>query len=298
VTGPIPGDVCGIEPGGPLRGFLSIPGDKSISHRALLMGALADGTGHIHGICPGADVKHTCDTMAALGAGIRWDGADVDIGGVGLFGLSEPGDILDCGNAGTTARLLMGLLAGQPFFSVLTGDGSLRRRPMARLAGPLRTLGARVEGREGGDRLPMAIRGGNLKGGVFALPVASAQLKTALMLAGLYCRDGVTIVEPASSRDHTERMFAALELPMERSGCTIVVKAGAPFPARDWFIPGDFSSAAFFVVAALLIPGSDIGLRAVGLNPTRTGLLHVLQRMGRTLPSQISGWWIANRWVM
>jgi 3-phosphoshikimate 1-carboxyvinyltransferase len=271
-----------VAGGTPLHGKLRVPGDKSISHRALLFAAIADGTSTVRHLAVGDDVGRTRGALERLGVRVRVRDAasgEVAIAAHGLDALHEPHTVLDCGNSGTTIRLMLGLLAGRPFHSVLTGDDSLSRRPMARVADPLRSMGAHVDGRQGGDYAPLAVRGGGLRGMRHELPVASAQLKSALVLAGLQA-DGVTeIHEPARSRDHTERMLAAFGAPVEATGDVVRVRAGEPAPF-ELDVPGDPSSAAFFAVAAAVTPGSDVTLEHVALNPTRLGFVDVLRRMG------------------
>jgi 3-phosphoshikimate 1-carboxyvinyltransferase len=270
-------EVCGS---GPLRGEIRVPGDKSISHRSVIFSALAQGEARVTGLSGGEDVERTLTAFQMMGVEVERGPEAVVIRGRGLRGLSEPTDVLDCGNSGTTTRLLMGILAGQPFFSAFTGDASLRSRPMARAAVPLRAMGATILGRHGGDRLPMAIVGGRLSGGVFTLPVASAQLKSALMLAGLFADGDVSITEPALSRDHTERAFRFYGLPIRQSGLTVYTGPGRDYSARPISVPGDISAAAFFLVAASLVPGSDLVIRDVGMNPSRSGIVDALQAMG------------------
>jgi len=280
-----------IEPSGPLRGEITAPGDKSITHRALLLGALGDGPSLIRGPLEGGDCHATMGCLAALGVPIERLGHDLlRVHGVGLRGLKEPEQVLDCVRSGTTMRLLCGLMAGQPFFSVLTGEEQLRRRPMDRVAAPLRRMGATIQGRQGGRLPPLAVAGGGLRGCAHDLPVASAQVKSCLLLAGLYAQGSTTVREPALSRDHTERMLRARGVPVQSEGASpaagpvvhSVQGPAAALAALDVLVPGDLSSAAFFVVAALLVPGSEVLLRNVGLNPTRTGLLAVLEQMGAT----------------
>lgn len=269
-----------LEPMGPLLGAISVPGDKSISHRSVIFGALARGSAFVTGISGGEDVERTLVAFQQLGVRARREQGGLWIEGVGLRGLKEPGDIVYCGNSGTTTRLLLGLLAGQPFFSTLTGDDSLRKRPMARVAAYLRQLGATILGREKGDRLPMAVVGGQLGGGQFSLKVASAQVKSALMLAGLFGSGEVRITEPSQSRDHTERAFAFYGLPVKVEGTTVITGPGQDFEARDIQVPGDISAAAFFLVLASLQPGSDLLIRNIGVNPSRSGILDALWSMG------------------
>ena len=266
----------------PLRGTITVPGDKSISHRALLLGALAEGTTTVHNFLRSADCLSTASCLKALGVGIEGleGSGPVTVTGRGLQGLAEPEDVLDAGNSGTTARLLLGILAGQPFTALLTGDASLRRRPMARVTAPLARMGAQILGRRDGSLLPLAVRGGRLRGGHFALPVASAQLKSALLLAGLNAEGETSITEPAPSRDHTERMLAAWGVPLRRAGSSVILPAGPRLRAQTVSVPGDISAAAFFLVAAAILPGSQVTIKGVGVNSTRTGVLDVLARMG------------------
>ncbi|PZA07605.1 MULTISPECIES: 3-phosphoshikimate 1-carboxyvinyltransferase [unclassified Meiothermus] len=270
-----------------LRGTLRVPGDKSVTHRGLMLGALAQGQSWLYHPLKAGDTLSTARVMQALGAEIREEGPHFHIQGVGL-GLKEPGDVLDCGNAGTLIRLLSGLLAGQEMFAVLTGDASLRRRPMGRVTAPLRQMGARIEGRDGGRLAPLAIRGGGLKGIRYELPVASAQVKSAVLLAGLFAEGETEVTEPAPTRDHTERIFRHYGLPLEVQGNCIRTRRAQPFAARNLTVPGDFSSAAFFLVAALITPDSEVALEGVGLNPTRTGLLTVLKEMGADLSWEVT----------
>jgi 3-phosphoshikimate 1-carboxyvinyltransferase len=272
----------------PLRGRLRLPGDKSISHRALLFSALATGRSKLTNLATGDDVHATRAALTALGVSIRVGADAVNVSGAGLDGWSESENVLDCGNSGTTMRVLSGALAGRPFLSLLTGDSSLRQRPMRRVVDPLRAMGATVDGRADGAYAPLAIRGGPLHGVRHELPVASAQVKSALMLAGLQA-DGVTeIVSPAVSRDHSERMLAALGVPVEVDGVCVRVRAGAPEPMQ-FEVPGDPSSAAFFVVGALITAGSDLTIESLSLNPTRLGFVEVLRRMGADIEIEPTG---------
>jgi len=276
------------RPAAPLSGRLGVPGDKSISHRALMFGALAVGTTEITGLLEGEDVLRTAAAMRALGAEVerlgegRWR-----VAGRGIGGLVEPADVLDMGNSGTAARLLCGLLAGHPLFAVLTGDASLRRRPMRRVTEPLSATGAQFWSREGG-RLPLAVRGAIDPLPLdYRLPVASAQVKSACLLAGL-CAPGTTRVEePEPTRDHTENMlrhFGATVRVTELSHGRVIELEGQPeLAAAPVRVPGDPSSAAFLLVAALLVPGSRLVVENVGLNPSRTGLLATLREMGARL---------------
>jgi 3-phosphoshikimate 1-carboxyvinyltransferase len=273
-----------VDPVGPLKGELTLPGDKSITHRAIILGSLADGVTEITGALRSHDCRDTAKAFGTMGVAI--DESDNDrllIRGGGLHGLKEPQEVLDVGNSGTTMRLLAGVLAAQPFFSVLTGDRYLRARPMARVAMPLRSMGATILGRDGGNFPPLAIRGTHLRAIDYMSPIASAQVKSAILLAGLFADGETTVTEPSLSRDHTERMFEAIGIPIRRNGVRLQIdgiKEISPFQVA---IPGDFSAAAFFLVAALVIPGSELTLRGVGINPTRTGLLDALQSMGAVI---------------
>lgn len=270
-----------VNPVGPLKGELTLPGDKSITHRAIILGSLADGVTEITGALQSHDCRDTAKSFRAMGIAIEeLDGERLQIRGGGLYGLKEPTEVLDVGNSGTTMRLLAGVLAAQPFFSVLTGDQYLRARPMARVTLPLRSMGATILGRDGGNLPPIAIRGARLQAIDYVGPIASAQVKSAILLAGLFAEGETTVTEPTLSRDHTERMFGAVGIPIRRNGLQLAVDGITRIPAFHLHIPGDFSAAAFFLVAALMIPGSDLLLRGVGMNPTRTGLLEALQAMG------------------
>jgi len=263
-----------------LRGAIYPPGDKSISHRAIIFGSLARGKSKVTNFCPGDDTLNTLKAFQSLGITIEGSGTEYTIWGKGLKGLQEPSDIIDAGNSGTTTRLLTGLLGGQNFFSVLTGDASLRKRPMKRVTEPLRAMGAKIDGREGGDYVPLAIRGGNLRSITYHTPVASAQIKSAILLGGLYA-DGVTeVIEPVLSRDHTERMLKALGAHVETKNTMVRVEGFSELEAFSLFVPGDISSAAFFVVGGAIIPDSEVTIRDVGINPLRTGILDVLKNMG------------------
>jgi 3-phosphoshikimate 1-carboxyvinyltransferase len=279
----------------PLRGTLRVPGDKGISHRALLAAALASGSSTIWGLADGDDVLRTRLALERLGVRIRvTEPGEAGVGAVnvqstGAKGLREPDAVIDCGNSGTTMRTLSGLVAGRPFLTVLTGDASLLSRPMGRVVSPLRALGARVDGRVDGELAPLVIRGRDLTGRRCELDVATAQVKTALVLAGLQA-DGVTeVVEPAPSRDHTERMLAALGAPVTRVDDRVTrVERGAPGPF-ELEVPGDPSSAALFAVAACITPGSEIVIEDVCLNPSRLGFVEVLRRMGAQVHAELTG---------
>ncbi|WP_291193510.1 3-phosphoshikimate 1-carboxyvinyltransferase [Frateuria sp.] len=268
------------RPAGPLRGTLAVPGDKSVSHRALMLGALAEGDSHIRGFLEGEDTRATAAVFAQLGVSIETPApGERLVHGVGLHGLRAAGRPLDCGNAGTGMRLLTGLLAGQAFDSTLVGDESLSRRPMRRVTEPLERMGARIDTREGLP--PLHLHGGRrLEGIRYESPVASAQVKSALLLAGLYSQGETEVLEPHPTRDYTERMLAAFGWPIDFAPGRARLAGGYTLHATDVQVPADFSSAAFFLVAASLAPGSDLLLRAVGLNPRRTGLLQALRLMG------------------
>ncbi|MCL4531651.1 MAG: 3-phosphoshikimate 1-carboxyvinyltransferase [Actinobacteria bacterium] len=273
-----------VKPARRLRGELRVPGDKSISHRALMLNAIAEGEATVSNLGPGADCLSTLRCLRALGVTIETlgDGA-LRVVGVGLQGLREPEDLLDAGNSGTAMRLLAGLLAGQPFLSILTGDSSLRSRPMRRVIEPLRRMGAQLWARRDDSLPPIAVRGGFLKGIEYNLPVASAQLKSALLLAGL-CAEGPTVLrEPQPSRDHTERMLAAQGARISPAGGAITLTPGDPLTVLSVQVPGDISSAAFWLVAAAVHPDAEITVRDVGINPGRTGVLEVLRAMGADL---------------
>ena len=266
--------------GAALHGELTVPGDKSVSHRAIMFGALAEGVTRIEGFLEGEDTRATAAIFARMGVRIEApsDGVRI-VHGVGLHGLQPPDGPLDCGNAGTAMRLLAGLLAGQRFDSVLVGDESLSKRPMRRVIEPLQAMGAVIESEDG--RAPLRIRGGQaLRGIDYTLPVASAQLKSALLLAGLYAQGETHVREPHPTRDYSERMLAAFGASCAFVPGEAALLGGFPLQARDVSVPADFSSAAFFIVAASIVPGSELLLRRVGMNPRRTGLLHVLRAMG------------------
>jgi len=262
---------------------LTVPGDKSISHRAAMFAAIADGISTIKNYSSAIDCQSTLDCMRQLGATIRRDSQDIYIHGRGLRTLSEPDDVLNCGNSGTTMRLLCGLLAGQNFSTVLTGDASLRRRPMDRIIKPLVNNGAEILGRQSNRLAPLFIQGKSLSNVIYELPVASSQVKSAVLLAGLYADGNVQVTEPVASRDHTERMLAFCGVDIQRDGNVISLGKNRKLSARDFHVPGDISSAAFLIALGLLVPGSHLRLKDVGINPTRTGLLIVLKNMGADL---------------
>jgi 3-phosphoshikimate 1-carboxyvinyltransferase len=268
-----------IEPAASIRGDLAVPGDKSLSHRALLLSAITDGVSEVGGFGASKDTLSTAAAVRALGAGVEVDGERVRVEGVGLRGLREPAGPLDCGNAGTLMRLVPGILAGQEGRFELVGDLSLSSRPMERIAEPLRAMGAAVETTDG--HAPVTVEGGQLQAVSWELPVASAQVKSCVLLAGIYAQSGRTVaVEPHPSRDHTERMLEAMGARVRRTPKEAAVWPAERLEPLRLTIPGDFSSAAPFVVATTLLAGSKLRLHGVGLNPTRTGFLAVLERMG------------------
>jgi 3-phosphoshikimate 1-carboxyvinyltransferase len=268
-----------IEPAAAVRGDIAVPGDKSISHRALLIAAIADGESEIRGLGVSDDTLATARALEALGAGVEVGGDLARVRGVGLRGLRAPAEAIDCGNAGTLLRLLPGILAGQEGRYELVGDESLSRRPLERVAEPLREMGARVETTDG--HAPLAVEGGRLRAIRYRLPVASAQVKSCVLLAGLYADDGPTrVTEPIATRDHTERLLAAAGARVRRKPREPFVWPSEGLRPLSLDVPGDVSAAAPFLVAATLLPGSDLRVHSVGINPTRTGFLAVLERMG------------------
>ncbi|ABO49685.1 3-phosphoshikimate 1-carboxyvinyltransferase [Desulforamulus reducens MI-1] len=270
-----------INPVKKLRGNVSVPGDKSISHRAVMVGALAQGITEVSNFLMGEDCLATVKCLRAMGVSIEGPtNGKLKIYGVGLQGLREPADLLDTGNSGTTTRLLMGILAGQPFTSIITGDQSLKKRPMARVTKPLQDMGASFLGRNQNNLLPMAVQGGKLKPIDFHSPVASAQVKSAVLFAGLFAEGYTSVTEPAVSRDHSERMLKAFGAEVEVKNQTVRIKGLPQLKGMKITVPGDISSAAFLMVAAAILPGSDITIQGVGINPTRDGILEVLKQMG------------------
>ena len=268
-----------VAGGGRLQGEVRVPGDKSVSHRALIIGALAEGETVVEGLSSGADVASTRACLSALGVEISGAAPSVRVRGRGLGGLKAPSGPLDAGNSGTTLRLMAGVLSGHPFSSRFTGDESLSRRPMRRVAEPLRLMGAAV-GLTPEGTPPVDIAGGALQGIEYRTPMASAQVKSAVLLAGLHAKGETTVVEPAATRDHTERMLAAFGAPVRLTGLKATVSGGSRLKAAKVLIPGDPSSAAFWVVAATLAVDSEFAVRGVGANATRTGYLAALARMG------------------
>lgn len=264
-----------------LKGEIIIPGDKSISHRSVMFGAISRGKTTISNFLPGEDCLSTIACFRTLGVDINMDDPDkVVINGKGFEGLKEPEEILDVGNSGTTIRLMMGILSGRPFFSVIKGDVSIGKRPMTRVTKPLSQMGAIIDGREKGEFTPLAIRGGNLKGIEYTLPVASAQVKSSILFAGLQAEGVTTIYEPSKTRDHTERMIRQFGGEVTSDGLVVSVKGGQNLHGTDVYVPGDISSAAFFLVAGAVLPDSELILKNVGLNPTRTGIIDVMKEMG------------------
>ncbi len=268
-----------------LRGAVRVPGDKSISHRTALLGALAEGTTHVRRFLASDDCLATLDAMRALGVTCRLQEeapgiATLEIDGVGLHGLNEPNNVIDVRNSGTTGRLLSGILAGQPFHSVLTGDDMLRARPFGRVVTPLSQMGARLSGRQNDSLLPLAIKGGSLRGIRYELPVASAQVKSAVLLAGLFAEGETVVEEPLATRDHTERLLRTMGVDLTREGPGIKLQPPDHLDPLEIEVPGDISTAAFWLIAAVAHPDADIDLPKVGINPTRTGLLDILKMMG------------------
>lgn len=273
-----------VQPGGKLTGKVRVPGDKSISHRSIMLGAIAEGTTEVSGFLEGEDNLATLNAFRAMGVKIQGpDKGLVTIEGVGLHGLKEPAEPLYLGNAGTSMRLLAGLLAAQAFDSELTGDASLSTRPMRRVTDPLATMGAKTATTETGTP-PLKISGDQaLKGIDYAMPVASAQVKSCLLLAGLYAKGQTCVTEPASTRDHTERMLQGLGYPVEKDGSRICVTGDGKLTATNIDVPADISSATFFMVGACIATGSDITLEHVGMNPTRIGVINILRQMGANI---------------
>ncbi len=268
-----------VNPIEKIQGKISVPGDKSISHRAVMLSGISQGKSRIKGFLRGEDCLSTIACFRGLGIDIQEKNQEIHITGKGLHGLSEPKDILDAGNSGTTMRLLSGILAGQNFLSIITGDDSLKKRPMDRIANPLREMGAAIDGRCGGSLAPLVIRGGGLQGMDYTLPVPSAQVKSAVLLAGLYA-EGYTIVrEKSISRDHTERMLRFLGGNIKTQKGVITLKS-SNLEGQEIEVPGDISSAAFFIAAAAAFEGAHLIVEKVGLNPTRTGIIDVLRDMG------------------
>ena len=270
-----------VQPGGQLNGVIRVPGDKSMSHRSIMLGSIAEGVTHVKGFLEAEDALATLKAFRAMGVEIEGpENGEVTIQGVGKHGLREPKEPLYLGNSGTSMRLLAGLLSGQSFDSVLTGDSSLESRPMRRVTEPLAQMGAEIETDPDGTA-PLKIKGGrSLKGIHYDMPVASAQVKSCLLLAGMYAEGETVVVEPAPTRDHTERMLNRFSYPVKREGNKAIIDSNGSLKACDIDVPSDSSSAAFFLVGASIAPGSDVTLRHVGVNPTRTGVIDILKMMG------------------
>ncbi len=276
-----------VAPARRLRGELTVPGDKSITHRGLLLGALGSGRSRLRGPGLGADTRASAALVRALGARTAMDDGALTVDGVGLHGAAEPADVLDCANSGTTMRLACGLLAGRPLHAVLSGDASLRARPMRRITRPLRAMGARVDGRADGALAPLALAPSRLRGADLTVPVASAQVTSALALAALRADGPSTIRQPAPSRDHTERMLRAQGARVQTDGAVLRCEPAEALDPVDLDVPGDLSSAAFWIAAAALHPDAEVTIRGVGLNPLRTGLLDALRAMQADLEVEV-----------
>ena len=264
-----------------IKGRLRVPGDKSISHRAVMFGAISKGITNIKGFLTGADCISTISIFKKMGIDIEIQNTDVTVKGKGLYGLSNPGEILDCGNSGTTTRLVSGILSAQNFTSVLTGDKSIQKRPMNRIIAPLTLMGADIKSNNG--FAPLTITGSSLHGIEYNSPVASAQVKSAILLAGLYADSPTTVIEPAKSRDHTELMLKKFGANLNTTKTSATIKPCKELFATDIDVPSDISSAAFFMAAAVLVPGSELILENVGINPTRDGVIKVLKDMGANI---------------
>lgn len=269
-----------IKPSGKLRGEITVPGDKSISHRSVMLGSIAKGDTRISGFLTGEDCLSTIDCFKKLGIDIEVNGTDVTVHGKGLKGLSAPAETLDVGNSGTTLRLMSGILSAQPFTARLTGDSSIQKRPMGRVASPLGLMGAKITSENEKMTAPLTIEGQSLHGIDYTLPVASAQVKSALILAGLYADGETRITEPEATRDHTEIMLNYLGADIRKEGDTIVVRPAAELTGKDITVPGDISSAAYFIAAALISKDSEVLIKNVGVNPTRTGIITAFKAMG------------------
>ncbi len=282
-------DILKIRNNGPLIGRCSVPGDKSISHRAVIFGSIAEGSSHIRNFLDGHDCRATMNIMRAMGVRIdEISRTRLEVHGVGLDGLQEPGDVLDCDNSGTTMRLLAGLLAGQEFVSVLSGTSQIRGRPMARIVDPLRTMGAQIFGRQGGRYAPLTIVPSRLSAIEYEMPVASAQVKSCILLAGLFAH-GLTVVhQPGPARDHTERMLNSMGAPVSALGNTThSERPQSPLEPLNILIPGDISSAAFLLVGASALPDSNLTIVDVGVNATRTGIVDALSEMGANIRRRV-----------
>ncbi|MCB7321297.1 3-phosphoshikimate 1-carboxyvinyltransferase [Lacrimispora sp. 210928-DFI.3.58] len=265
---------------GSLRGEVTVPGDKSISHRAVMFGSLAEGTTEIHGFLQGADCLSTISCFEKMGVSIENKGSLVLVHGNGLHGLKKPAEILDCGNSGTTTRIISGILSGQSFDVTLTGDESIQKRPMKRIIDPLTQMGADIQSIRGNGCAPLAIRGSRLHGIHYTSKVASAQVKSAILLAGLYAEGPTSVTEPYVSRNHSELMLKLFGADVSTEGTTATIQPAPQLCSTKVMVPGDISSAAYFIAAGLMIPGSEILIKNVGINPTRDGILHVCRQMG------------------
>ncbi|OEF98721.1 3-phosphoshikimate 1-carboxyvinyltransferase [Desulfuribacillus alkaliarsenatis] len=268
-----------------LQGETEVPGDKSISHRAIIFGSIAEGTTKIENFLPGLDCLSTIDCFRRLGVNITAkSNTSIIVNGVGLQGLNEPTDILDVGNSGTTIRLLSGLLSGTNFYSVMTGDASIRKRPMDRVKKPLEQMGARIHGRDNGRLAPLSIIGTKLTPIHYQSPVASAQIKSSILLAGIWAEGHIKVTEPTKSRDHTELMYKTFGGDIEVEGNTVTIAGGSTrLSAQEVQVPGDISSAAFLMVAASIVPNSEVLIKNVGVNPTRSGIIDALQAMNANI---------------
>jgi 3-phosphoshikimate 1-carboxyvinyltransferase len=265
-----------------LTGTLKVPGDKSVTHRAVMFGGLAEGRTIVHDYLDSADCRSTMRCMEQLGVHVEKTEKTLHIQGVGEDGLKEPVNVLDVGNSGTTIRLLAGILAGTPIYSVLVGDASIHRRPMSRVTVPLRQMGVMIQGREDGKLAPISINGGNTEGIHYISPIASAQVKSAILLCGFNSKGTTSVTEPYVSRDHTERMLESFGAEVVRNDTTVEISGGQRLKGTEIHVPADISSAAFFMVAAAITPNSSVTLEKVGLNPTRTGIIEVFEKMGAT----------------
>ncbi|MGG2065421.1 3-phosphoshikimate 1-carboxyvinyltransferase [Bacillus sp. S14(2024)] len=270
-----------------LQGTIVIPGDKSISHRSVMFGAIAHGKTTIKGFLPGADCLSTISCFREMGVSITQNGDEVEVIGTGIEGLQEAERVLDVGNSGTTIRLLLGILANTNLHFCLQGDASIGKRPMKRVTKPLSLMGAIIDGREGGTYTPLTIRGGNLQAIDYISPVASAQVKSAILLAGLGAQGVTSVTEPHISRDHTERMLQAFGVQVKRDGTKVSIEGGQQLIGTNIHVPGDISSAAFFLVSGAITPNSKLTLKNVGINPTRTGIIDVLTKMGAKLTIEL-----------
>lgn len=266
-----------------LNGVITVPGDKSISHRSIMFGAIANGETTVTNFLLGEDCLSTISCFRKLGVEIEECDNKIIVHGKGMGGLIEPSEVLDVGNSGTTIRLLSGILSGCSFHSTLIGDESIAKRPMTRVTKPLSLMGAKIDGRSNGDYTPLSIRGGGLKAIDYTLPIASAQVKSALLFAGLQAEGETVITEPARSRDHTEQMIRQFGGTVMTDGLTVKIKGGQTLSGTSVHVPGDISSAAFFLVAGAIVPNSEITLKNVGLNPTRSGIIDVMKQMGADL---------------